>query len=884
LLADPVEIQIADHSPAPRVQYGASQLAQAINSIGLQTSISSENPPVPKIIIGRPDSPAIQQLVSSDVIKLPPNDLKPEGFLLATTSDNRTAIIGADPSGELYGCLELAQRIQSTNSLPTNLHFADAPAFRLRGPCIGMQKTFILPGRKVYEYPYTPDLFPFFYDKQFWQEYLDLLATNRMNVLYLWAGHPFASLVKLKDYPYAVEVPDDILQKNDEMFRFIVTEADKRGIWVVQNFYNILVSKPFAEHNNIPTQLSAPTPLVADYTRKSVAEFVRQFPNVGVMFCLGEALSGIDNQLYWCNQVILPGVKDGMAQAHLTIEPPVIIRTHATDARIIVPAALKIYHNICTEEKFNGESLTTYEPRGVRQALHLEMSKIATTHVANIHILANLEPFRYGDVRFIKQCMIAARDRLGARGLHLYPLCYWNWPDSPDKTDPPLKQWTRDWIWFDSWARYAWNPDIDDATDHAYWISQIAQRYGSPAAENILAAYNDSGECAPRLIRRFGITEGNRQTLSLGMTLDELVNPAAHRAFPELWESQAPPGERLDEYAEKEWDHQPHQGETPPSIIAEVLDYSKKAVDEIDAAAPQVTSNKDEYERLRNDIYCIRAMSQSYCAKVNCAMLVLRYHYSHDPSDMMKAEAFLAQSLDYYRTLAKLGGDHYNFANSMQTSQRQIPVKGGANGKPANYLWSQLVPLYEKELADFQKRVDAIKNGTTAQPAEIAIKPLPPAPFKLLDPSATTYEVRVGAAVFSDRPDKITSVAPELKGLVGIQISDHYASTGKYHPIEFSTDQPVQVLIGYFNSKDKQYLQPPQLETDAEAADRGSTDPVIPNAVTIPGLPSVDVYTQYYNAGQHTLEVHGDGTFIVLGVIPRSTQIAKRDAHLTGGN
>ena len=44
------------------------------------------------------------------------------------------------------------------------MSFADGPAFKLRGVCIGMQKTEHLPGRKVYEYPYTPELFPFFYD------------------------------------------------------------------------------------------------------------------------------------------------------------------------------------------------------------------------------------------------------------------------------------------------------------------------------------------------------------------------------------------------------------------------------------------------------------------------------------------------------------------------------------------------------------------------------------------------------------------------------------------------------------------------------------------------------------------------------------------------
>jgi hypothetical protein len=870
-----------DQDAAPRVEFGASRLVDAIDAIGFQGLVVRDGDPgLPKIIVGTLRSPAIESLVFSKSLSVDSAALKSEGFLLATTGGNQIAVVGADDSGTLYGCLELADRVENARRLPDRLYFIDAPAFKLRGACIGMQKTYILPGRHAYEYPYTPTLFPFFYDKQFWQQYLDFMVKNRMNTLYLWSGHPFASLVKLKDYPYALEVPEETFQRNVEMFRFIVKEADRRGIWVIQCFYNILVSKPFAEHNGMDTQLSTPTPLVADYTRKSIAEFVRQYPDVGLMFCLGEALQGIDNQVQWCTQVILPGVKDGMAQAHLTSEPPVIIRTHATDARIVVPAALKVYHNIYTEEKYNGESLTTSEPRGVRQALHLAMSKLVSVHMVNVHILANLEPFRYGDQRFIKQCVIAARDRLGARGVHLYPLSYWNWPDSPDIADPPLRQWDRDWIWFESWARYSWNPDIDEATDHAYWVSRLASMYGPGAAESILAAYNDSGECAPRLIRRFGITEGNRQTLSLGMTLDELVNPGSYHPFDELWLSQSPPGERLDEYAEREWKHQPHVGETPPQIISEVLDFSQKAVNEIDAAAPSVTNNKPEFDRLRNDIYCIRAMSQSYCAKANAALLVLRYQYNNDPDDMVKASEFLAQSLEYYRTLARLADAHYQFANAMQTSQRQIPVRGAIFGKPENYLWSQLLPIYENELIEFRRRVDEIQHGTSQTVDEATIKPLPPAAFELTGASEETYTVRVGAAVFSDKTAFIMSVAPELRGLVGIRISEKETRSGNYQPIEFSTSQPVQVLIGYFNSADTKWLQPPQLETDALAAERGSTAPLIRNAVAIPGLPPVDVYTQYYGAGQHKLEMHGSGSFIVLGVIPRSVEITPRDAHL----
>ncbi len=710
--AETVSILLASNA-TQRAEFGAAQLARAIKDVGLQLVVENKEgavKPQHRIVIGDIHQPTIKRLVTGSFLTLKPGEPGKEGFVLGAWSNELVAVVSSDDSGALYGCLELAKRIRAAGRLPIIAHFADKPAMTLRGTCIGMQKTYILPGRKVYEYPYTPELFPFFYDKAFWQEYLDFLVANRMNTLYLWSGHPFASLVKLKDYPYAVEVPDDVFQKNVEMFRYITSECDKRGIWLVQMFYNIIVSKPFAEQNRIATQLSAPTPLVADYTRKSIAEFVKQYPNVGLMVCLGEALKGVTNQVEWCTQVILPGVKDGMKAAGLNAEPPVVIRTHATDATVVMPAALEVYSNLCTESKYNGESLTTWEPRGKQQAVHLAMSKLGT-HLVNVHILANLEPFRYGAQRFIQKCVVAARDRLGAKGVHLYPLSYWNWPDSPDIADPPLKQWKRDWIWFEAWARYSWNPDIPEKDDRVYWISRLAETYGNTnAAAHILDAYNDSGECAPRIIRRFGITEGNRQTMSLGMTLDELVNPTKYKAFPDLWESQSPPGERLQEFVRKEWNHESHEGETPPQIIHEILDYSSNAVASIDVAAPLVTKNRDEFERLRNDIYCIQAMSEFYAAKANSALRVLRYDYSKDAADMVQARDFLATSFERYERLAGLTAKTYRFANSMQTSQRKIPVTGAAGGVRTNYHWTQLVDLYKKELEDFQARVDSLRT------------------------------------------------------------------------------------------------------------------------------------------------------------------------------
>ena len=887
--AETISIVIASNA-APRVGFGAEKLVEALKAVKLDAAVvRTEKVSGRKIHLNQTNDLAIGR----------------EGFVLGrrrgdesqteigNQSETPYVVSYSDDSGALYGCLELAKRIRAEGKLPLIISFSDKPAMTLRGTCVGMQKTYILPGRKVYEYPYTPELFPWFYDKTLWHEYLDSLVANRMNTLYLWNGHPFASLVKLKDYPEAVEVPPDVFAQNVEMFRWLATECDKRGIWLVQMFYNIFLPKPLAEKHGVSTQLSAPTPLASDYTRKSIAEFVRQYPNVGLMVCLGEALQGTENQIAWCTNTILPGVLDGMKAAGLKEQPPVVIRTHAMNPEAIMPACFQVYSNLFTETKYNGESLTTYEPRGKGQATHLAMAKLGP-HLVNIHILSNLEPFRYGDTEFIRKSVLASRDRLGASGIHLYPLSYWNWPYSPDivqtntateltgKMPVPLLQWERDWIWFEAWARYAWNPDVSAQEDRAYWIGRLAEHYGNTnAAEKILDAYNAAGEVAPRLIRRFGITEGNRQTLSLGMTLDQLVNPIKYGAIEDLWLSQAPPGERLDEYVRKEWNKEPHVGETPQKVIEDALRFSREAAQLVDAATKYVKRNRTEFNRLQNDIHCIYAMCQSYACKVSATKLVLRYNYSHDVADMERAAKYLTLAVQDYQRLTALTEKTYRYANSMQTSQRKIPVRGGEKGVGTNFLWSQLVPLYQKELDDFKAKVAQLKQTTNSTAlADLNIKPWPAAAFKLISADAEAYTVKVGAKVFADQDFAILKLAPELNGLTGIRISHENARQGRYEPIEFETSEPVQLLVGYFKSEQSVWLQVPKLEFAAQADERGGVESVLQNAAAIERLPGLDIHAFRYGAGRNKLELIGKGSFVVLGVVPQSAKLENRDAKV----
>ncbi|HWB84844.1 MAG TPA: hypothetical protein VG675_11935 [Bryobacteraceae bacterium] len=828
----------------PRERFGIERLTQALQSV--------KAPAGAHVIAGTESSGLFRSF--SDVKPFAPG--LAEAFHLVR-SGNSWLVVGSDPSGVLYGSLELAKLVQQSGTLPQRLDVEDHPHFVLRGPCIGMQKTEVTYDGAIYDYRYTPTEFPFFYNKQLWTRYLDFLVNNRMNTLYLWNGHPFTSLLRLPKYPEAQEISDTQLAENIAMFRWLATEADKRGIWVIQAFYNIHLSHALAKAHNIPFHLNTPTPFASDYTRYCISEFIRNYPNVGLMMTLGEALRP-EYGPEWLTKTIIPGVKDGMREAGITKEPPIIVRAHATKIEDAMHQALPLYKNIYTMHKWNGESLTWTNVRGDVLKLHKDLVSLGSTHIMNVHLLSDLEPFRWGSPDFVQKTMQSA-EKIGIKGLHLFPLRYWDWPVTADNTQPPLLQMDRDWIWFETWARYAWNPDRDPAAERQYWIARIAEKYGTrEAGEKILDAYQLSGVCSPRLLPRIGITEGNRQSFTLGMLMTQLIDPVRYNALTLLWTGDAPPGERLDEWVKREWEKQPHEGETPVGVAAEVVDSATRAVAAAEAAGQYVTRNRDEYLRLLNDMRCIQAMMQYYQAKTNSAALVLRYGYSHDLKDLQRALPLLEQSLAYYKKLVSLTDTTYRQACSVHSVSRRIPFLGG----PGRYThWRDCLPDYEKELATFRANLQRLETPGAQQSEEQSHPPLPGVSVKLSGAAGQLFQVEPGAKVYSDRDFTIRELAPELRGLTGIRISDEKA-TREGVRLEFESPQASQVLVGFFRSQKRGAAAKPPTD---------EWEPILHNAVVATGLPAFTVYSHALAAGRNELDL-GRGAYIVLGLIRKDAQ------------
>ena len=814
-----------------------------------------------------------------------------EGYTLKF-SKNKVQIIGNDANGTIHGANALVDHyLTHGHTLKSERKkLSSAPDMVMRGACVGLQKPTYLPGHKVYEYPITPENFPWFYDKALWLRYLDLLAESDMNSLYLWNGHPFASLVKVDDYPFAPEVDDATLAKNQEIYDFLTTEAARRGIRVIQMFYNIIVSKPFADHYGIETQdRHRPiTPLIADYTRKSISAFVQRYPNVGFLVCLGEAMEGIDTDIEWMTGTIIPGLKDGLEASGRNDMPPIILRSHDTDAVKVLEKALPLYPNIYTMSKYNGESLTTYNPGGPWGETHRKLAAVAPVHIDNVHILANLEPFRWSSPSFIRKAVGAMHLYHNATGLHIYPQAsYWDWPYTADKTADGhrLLQIDRDWLWYRAFGHSAWKSS--PVEEDGYWCHILADHFhtDSLSASFILQAYNEMGEIAPKLLRNFGITDGNRQTLMLGMKMTQLVNPSRYNVYPGFRESCAPKGETLAEYVEKNVHRKSHEGELPHDITQQCLKHSKNAIGLLYKLRHSPVASNPEFIRLYNDACCYLQFVWSFRFKLFAADIVIENKLK-GKKDFTGVEADLNASIDFWKELVRLTDDTYLYANSMQTAQRRIPM-GGDNGQYKT--WSDMLPVYEEELANFEKNVKTLRNPeaptpleelTIATPAKVHLSHAgSPRVAETTEATARTATLQKNAILFQGREERIDSVAPELEGLEAL-ILNRDTTRIEGTTVVFDCDEPVQMLVGFFLDDDPKWAKAPLLETDASGNEFGQAESVIRNAINMTGMPNVNIHSYRFDAGHHVVRLP-KGIIMVAGFT--TTDLKSRNAGLHGG-
>ncbi len=682
-----------DATATPRERYGASRLEAAFESSDVRS------PSHGTVIVGVRTSQIFKAF--SGLPDFGANDK--EAFHLRRAGDD-WLVVGSDPSGVLYGCLELASRVLALKALPERIEFSDHPAFRIRGTNLFWMK------RGNYNFPVVPKEFPWFFDKSLMTRYLDELARNRYNTIFFWNGHPFPYFLRLAKYPEARMLNDAELERNIEYLKWFTGEADKRGLWTVFHFYNIHVSPNFAKahfNEGVHEENPASTPLLAGYMRYCISEFVNSYPSVGLMLTAGEALH-IKAEEY-VRDVIVAGIKDSGKN------PPLIVRQWWIDPYRYRDIIRPSYDNLYTMMKHNTEMIVSPHP----DPRHATWLSYGQSHLVNLHELGDVKPFRWGSPVWIQE-MVNIWKTMGVAGFHLYPMTSWMWPEALDETQPRLSVIDRDRIWIEAFGRYGWQPDRPPASEEAFWDQRLAERFGNAeAGKAVYNYYVKTGPILPGIQNLVNIYNMNYHPTAVGQ--EASLNGILHS---DRWEGVGDYLARpLDEFTLQRYEQRygklsREAREQPPLSVNQYLAPHAPAVEPIaltdlfvamaeeslaglEWAKATVGREPAEYARFIDDNRCVLHLARFYRAKIEAAIEKGSFDSSNDPAHFARMLASLDASVAEYRALTELATPAYRQATDLGEWYRWDTVARSFEQEAAFYHEQDAVAARGAELLYF---------------------------------------------------------------------------------------------------------------------------------------------------------------------------------------
>lgn len=248
-------------SPSSPREYGACYLGCVQSEVGSDAAVEL-------LTVDDPHGQAVLDAAGATL------DSRAESFAVVR-SEATTTVVGRDAAGAMYGAMELADRLRLNGPgfLPLAATLAGAPAVAVRAANL------FLVLREQTETRW------WFLEERFWREYLDLLATSRINFLDLHAMYNLGNTIFPNALLYFatsetfpdVGVPAAEREENLAMLNMVIQMAAVRGIQVGLMTYRS-DARPTGEG---PPQLPDGSDELRLYTREATSDW-RSTPAVWI--------------------------------------------------------------------------------------------------------------------------------------------------------------------------------------------------------------------------------------------------------------------------------------------------------------------------------------------------------------------------------------------------------------------------------------------------------------------------------------------------------------------------------------------------------------------------------------------------------------------------
>ena len=494
-------VLVIPEESAPPVRFGVEALRTVLEARGLVVRI--EPRPLSadvEIIVGEKGDPNLSQ-AGQDHIRV---SEKGESYAISVASDKRVVVEGSDATGVMYGEFDLAEQVsaQPGSDFVANLKpVRQSPFLEVRG--VNMFLTV-----QDIDEPQGA-----FWSDEYWNTYLDILASSRYNFLdihgpcdavTLTFPNGFAYFVSLPDFP-SVGVGRERAAKNLARFRQVIRMASDRGIKV--GYMNYEASPPIGPWKtrrfgvderwaSVPQEFLH-GPQLEQYTREAVESFLRQLPELWMFgFRIGE--SGQPEDFYKKTYLA--------ALAELPRSLKIYLRTWIADPQDVRSLAASSKNPVYIEPKYNGEQLgLPYQAvLGGRRYPPSGSFENYTNNPKNYSIIWQIRAhgthrvFYWGSPEFARRTVRSCKLGDGV-GFSMEPMEAYlpaaDYLHHNPKTNHAFYKWMveREWVWHLIWGRTAYDPDVPDQV----FVNEFARRFGPQAGPLVFKALEEGSKIVP---------------------------------------------------------------------------------------------------------------------------------------------------------------------------------------------------------------------------------------------------------------------------------------------------------------------------------------------------------------------------------------------------
>lgn len=533
-------------------------------------------------------------------------------------------------------------------------------------------------------------------DLTFWQQFLDMMARNRFNVLSLWNLHPFTYMIRPKNYPDACPFSEQEMIEWNHFWKTLFRMAKDRGIETYIVNWNIVVSPEFAKTYHVKEKNDT-SDLVKQYTKECVTQVIDEYKDLtGLGVTLADWMNNMTSKERedWIEDTFVAGMKEANRPVKF-IHRSVLAGSPIEMRRVIDNADLP--DPVWVEVKFNwshGHSTPklalTHDYSSGKIDDRFWNPKPANYKI--IWMIRNEDFFilRWGDPTFIRD-HIKTNDEdyvggyfIGSEG-YIPALDY-------SHTLSPHKTWhyafEKQWLFYTLWGRLLYNPDLSDRI----FTNQFDQKYGRDCGEMMLKAYSLASRMPLRLASFYAATwdytlysegflaprptpQGLFDKKSSFISIEELIQ---HRTLDPAYLS-------IPDYVKRVLNHEEIQKVyTTPLEIADEMDTNGKTVlDLVSNLRLKVNEFSGTFECELEDLEAWGYLSLYFGAKLKAGVEVEMFRSTKQLAEKEKAISHLEEGLNYWKNLVRVTQSHY----------REVPYLSGEI-----FSWSKFTKDVEEDI------------------------------------------------------------------------------------------------------------------------------------------------------------------------------------------